>query len=298
VLGALPRLRSSTEGIPLIVAQDAFQPISEAFRSLRTSVRFSAGDQPLRTLLVTSPLPTDGKTFTAANLAAVMAQGGRRVILVDADLRHPMQHKLFDTPRAPGISSALLWEKEAWQGAELDQLFTRTTQNDQVLRPTEVEQLRLVTCGEIPPNPAELLASQRFETFVNWLQKQADVVIFDSPPVLAVTDAPLLASQVDGVILVVDSGSTRRPAAVRAVERLHDVGANVLGVVINRLSPSSNGYYNYYYYHGGYYGSENGRSERDGGWLARLLGRGGRRRGKARERSRQTSQPGGGGRDA
>jgi non-specific protein-tyrosine kinase len=298
VLGALPRLKTSTEDIPLVVARDAFQPISEAFRSLRTSVRFSAVDEPLRTLLVTSPLPTDGKTFTAANLAAVMAQGGRRVILVDADLRHPMQHEMFGMPKEPGISSAMLWEGEEWQGAELDQLFTQTTQSYEVLRETEVEQLRLVTCGKIPHNPAELIASQRFAHFVSWLRKQADVVIFDSPPVLAVTDAPLLASQVDGVILVVDSGETRRPAAVRAVERLHDVGANVLGVVINRLSPSSDGYYNYYYYHGSYYGSENGRSGRRGGRLARLLGRGGPRRANAGAKSRQTSEPRGGGSDA
>ena len=158
-----------------------------------------------------------------------------------------------------------------------------------LLRETDVEGLRGLTGGEHAHNPAELLASHRFEVLISWLEAQADVVILDSPPVLAVTDASLLASQVDGSVLVIDAGETRRPAAVRAVERLHDVGANVLGVVLNRLAPSSDGYY-YYYYHGGYYGGEDGRSPEPAGWLARLVGRGRPGAGGERRRARTADE--------
>jgi Mrp family chromosome partitioning ATPase len=152
--------------------------------------------------------------------------------------------------------------------------------------------------GERAPNPAELLASRRFKLFVSWLEKQADVVVFDSPPVLAVTDASLLANLVDGTLLVLDAGQTRRPAAVRAVERLSDVGANVLGVVLNRLGPSSDGYYYYYYYHGGYYGGEDGRSDQETGWLARMLGKERRERRKEHQETRSANGKRGGERHA
>jgi capsular exopolysaccharide synthesis family protein len=234
---------------------------------------------------VTSPLPTDGKTFTAANLAAVMAQGGQRVILVDADLRRPMQHRLFGLSREPGLTSDIVSAPAGAADAGRDasaRLFSEGGERWGALQETDIDGLLVLTGGERAHNPAELLSSHHFKLLVSWLEKQADVVIFDSPPVLAVTDASLLANLVDGTLLVVDAGQTRRPAAVRAVERLNDVGANVLGVVLNRLAPSSDGYYYYYYYHGGYYGGEDGRSDREAGWLARLLGK---------ERGEQRRQP-------
>jgi non-specific protein-tyrosine kinase len=283
VLGALPRMRRSEEDIPLVVTESPFGPLSEAFRTLRTSVQFSGVDRPLRTLLVTSPLPTDGKTFTAANLAAVMAQGGQTVILVDTDLRRPMQHNLFGLPKEPGMTgklvSAPVSADHVGQG-RLNQLFTEAVRKDSVLRETGVEGLRLMCAGAQAHNPAELLASRRFELLVSWLKQQADVVIFDSPPVLAVTDASLLATQVDGTLLVLDAQKTRRPAAVRAVERLTGVGGNVLGVVLNRMASSSDGYY-YYYYRDKYYVKDDGRSEGSNGWLRGLLSRD--RREKERE---------------
>jgi non-specific protein-tyrosine kinase len=231
VLGTLPRLKESDDHLlTLVVGKDPFQPVAEAFRNLRTSIQFSAVDEPVRTLLVTSPLPTDGKTFTAANLAAVMAQGGRDVILVDSDLRRSVQHRVFGLPKEPGVTSALLSPEE--QGI--------------ALRETDVKGLKVVTGGARAPNPAELLASDRFQDFVAWLKEQADVVIFDSPPVLAVTDAAVLSTVVDATLLVVDHGRTRRAAAAQATERLMNVGGNLLGIVLNRLPPNGDGYY---YYH-------------------------------------------------
>jgi succinoglycan biosynthesis transport protein ExoP len=264
VLGALPHLKEvNGRSVSLVVAEYPLWPISEAFRNLRTSIQFSSLDQPVKTLLITSPLPTDGKTFTAANLAAVMAQGGRSVILVDADLRHPALHQMFGMPKEPGLTAALLTPDE-WMHA---------------LRQTEIEGLLIVTAGAHPPNPAELLASERMQEFTSWLEEQADIVIFDSPPVLAVTDAAVLSHRVDGTLLIFDCGETRKPVAAQAVERLASVGGKVLGVVLNRLAPSEDGYYYYYYYSGA-----DGGATRDekGNWITRLWrpdrGRRGRRR--------------------
>ena len=303
VLGSLPRLQGTpSDSLHLAVAQDPFQPVSEAFRSLRTSVQFSGVDGPLRTLVVTSPLPTEGKTFTAANLAAVMAQGGRRVILVDGDLRRPTQHRLFGLPREPGLTSGMFSPpaeaRDAVPSASAPQPVTGGEGRWGFLRDTDVDGLRVLTSGEQAPNPAELLASHRFELLVSWLKTQADLIIFDSPPVLAVTDASLLANQMDGTLLVVDAGKTRRPAALRAVERLNAVGGNVLGVVLNRLASGSDGYYHYYYYDADHYGGEDGRFGREAGWLARLLGRERRGRHRPRQRSRSADQRQGGARDA
>jgi len=278
VLGALPRLKETDGQIPLVVAEHPLQPVSEAFRSLRTSIQFSSLDQPARTLLVTSPLPTDGKTFTAANLATVMAQGGSSVILVDADLRHPMLHRLFGLPKEPGLTAALLSPDE----------------RAAVLQQTEIEGLRVVTSGSRAPNPAELLASERMQQFVSWLTQEADVVIFDSPPVLAVTDAAVLSNLADGILLIVNCGETRKPAAAQAVERLTSVGGEVLGVVLNRLAPGGDSYYYYYYYYS-YYPSEDDRATRERKrthWIARLLRPGHRRR---RTQRRTTSARGSGG---
>jgi non-specific protein-tyrosine kinase len=254
VLSALPRLQRANGQVSLAVVEDSFHPVAEAFRNLRTSIRFSAVDEPVQTLLVTSPLPTEGKTFTAANLGAVMAQGGQRVIVVDADLRRPLQHRVFQLPKEPGLTSVMLSEEE----------------ESTVLQKTDVEGLQVVTGGPQAPNPAELVASQRFRAFVSRLKEQADTVIFDSPPTLAVSDAAVLSTLVDSTLLVVDHGQTRRPAAVQAVERLMNVGGNVLGVVLNRVPSGGDGYYyyNYYYYSDG----RNGKKINDRfSWLSDLL---------------------------
>ena len=217
----------------LVVAQHPLRPIAEAFRNLRTSIQFTNLDEPPRTLLVTSPQPTDGKSFTAANLAAVIAQGGKSVILVDADLRHPTLHKTFDLALEPGLTEALLAVED----------------RPRAIRQTSVERMRIVSVGSRAPDSTELLASQTFKRFIAELREQADVVILDSPPVLAVSDAAVLSTLVDGVVLVMDSGKTRIPAAVQAAERIASVGGVILGVVLNRVKARGGGYYYYYYYH-------------------------------------------------
>lgn len=233
VLGILPRLGKNSLETEVVVAKHPLRPIAEAFRNLRTSIQFTNLDEPPRTLLVTSPQPTDGKSFTAANLAAVIAQGGKSVILVDADLRHPTLHHTFNLPLEPGLTEALLAVED----------------RPRAVRQTDVESLRVVSVGSRAPDSTELLASQTFKRFIGELREQADVVILDSPPVLAVSDAAVLSTLVDGVILVMDSGKTRIQAAVQAAERIASVGGVILGVVLNRVKARSGGHYYYYYYH-------------------------------------------------
>ncbi len=233
VLGIVPYLGKNGVQTEVIVAKHPLRPAAEAFRNLRTSIQFTNLDEPPRTLLVTSPQPTDGKSFLAANLAAVIAQGGKSVILVDADLRHPTLHKTFAMPIEPGLTEALLAVED----------------RPRALRETEVERLRVVSVGSRAPDSTEMLASQTFKHYIAELTEQADVVVLDSPPVLAVSDAAVLSTLVDGVVLVMDAGKTRTPAAVQATERLASVGGVILGVVLNRVKARSGGYYYYYYYH-------------------------------------------------
>lgn len=233
-LGGIARIEGVDYPAKLIAAKHPRSPIAEAYRVLRTNLQFSTVDQPSRTLMVTSPNPVEGKSVTAANLATVMAQSGKRTILVDADLRRPVQHHIFETTNAEGLTTLLL-------DGKIDPAAA--------LKPTSVENLYVLPSGPIPPNPAELIGSKRMGELIKALAHQADVVIFDSPPVLAVSDAPTLATRVDGTLLVIDAGNTRRGLAHRAKEALTAVGAHVLGVALNRLSARSGGYYYYYYYY-------------------------------------------------
>ena len=208
-------------------------PVSEAYRSLRTNVEFAAVDAPARTLLVTSAIPGEGKTTTAANLAVVFAQAGRRTLLLDGDFRKPGIHRIFDLSNARGLS---------------DLLRSDATSLDDVAQPTEQENLRVIATGPLPPNPAELLASQRMRTILDRLAGAADLVIIDSPPLQAVTDAAILSSITDGTLFVVDAGRTRRGAVRNGREALAKAEARVLGVALNRMSEKSSGGYYYYDY--------------------------------------------------
>lgn len=243
-LGAIPRTRQDS-GDPdaerqLVTFLNPKSPVSEAYRVLRTNIQFSSLDKPIRTLLVTSANPSEGKSTTASNLAAVMAQTGQRVVLIDTDLRRPVIHKVFNIPNNLGLTSALLTNPDAATVAHL-------------IQPTQIKNLSVLTSGPLPPNPSELLGSHRMGALIEALNSIADIIIFDSPPVLAVTDSAVLARQLDGVLLVVDSGETREPLARRAAEEMSKVGAQILGVALNRLSPTNtDGYYYYYYHH--YYG--------------------------------------------
>lgn len=212
-------------------------PAAEAYRTLRTNVEFACVDAPVRTLLVTSSIPSEGKTTTSGNLAVAFAQAGRTVILLDADLRKPGVHKPFNLPNISGLTSLLRTDDVAI---------------DDVAQETEEDNLRVITTGPLPPNPAELLASQRMKTILERLVAVADLVILDSPPLQAVTDAAILSSVTDGTLLVVDAGRTRRGAAGHGREALAKSGARILGVALNRLSQRAQADYVYYDYYGAY----------------------------------------------
>ena len=245
-LGAIGQ-RKGDEG-ELILSEHPRAALSEAYRRLRTNVRFSSLDNPVKTLLVTSPGTTEGKSVTAANLAVAMAQAGLKVVLVDADLRRPRVHRIFGLEKSSGLTQSLL-----------------VGRLDGNVRATDkAEGLGILTCGEIPPNPAELLGSQRMVALLADLKAHVDVVIIDSPPLLPVTDAAVLARSVDGVLLVLQAGKTRRSAATQAMESLRQVGANVIGAVLNAVPLRRGGYYYYYYnyYHRDGYGPDGGQPER------------------------------------
>lgn len=213
----------------LVTLSDPRSPVAEAYRSLRTNLEFSSLDEPLRTMVVTSPAPEAGKSTTLANLAVTMAQAGKQVILVDCDLRRPSLHEIFDVPNSTGLTSVILDD----------------TTSMPPLCETGVAGLKLLTSGPLPPNPAELLGSRRMAELIKTLREQADIVLFDAPPVIAVTDAAILASQVDGVLLVLNAGVTRREHAQRARAALDRVNARLVGTVLNnvKLDTSLYGYY-------------------------------------------------------
>jgi len=275
LVGEVPRIQGSGNGYGdmLIAHRDPVSAASEAYRVLRTNVRFSSVDRPLRTLMVTSPGPTEGKSVTAANLGAVLAQAGAKTLIVDTDLRRPVQHKILGVSNHRGLSDAIL---------DADRAVMDYVQG------TEVDNLFVLAAGQLPPNPSELLGSERLGEIVDELLRHMDTVVFDSSPALMVADAAVLGSRVDGVIVVADSGQTRRALAVSGVEKLRQAKANLLGVVLNRAPQARSGYYymyNYYYYRSdeddrnGHHGAPH-RTRR--GWLSRLWRR---RRGVRRSHS-------------
>lgn len=241
-LGAIDVIRthSSNSNLDpkLITAVEPRHPVSEAYRSIRTNLRFSAIDNRLQTLAVTSSMAGEGKSVTAANLSIVMAQLGLSVVLVDADLRRPTQHKLFQLNPRPGLSDALLSE---------DRMLQR------YLHQVDIPNLSILPCGVLPPNPAELLSSQRMRQVVEDLHTEADVVILDTPPILVVTDAAVLASYLRNIVLVVNAKRTRQSLLARSIESLQKIDANLCGVVVNELNRSSR---DYYYYDEDYASSE------------------------------------------
>jgi Mrp family chromosome partitioning ATPase/capsular polysaccharide biosynthesis protein len=262
-LGAIARIEGVDYPQKLIAVNAPTSPIVESYRILRTNLQFSTVDLPAHTLMLSSPGPGEGKSVTLANLAVVLAQSGLRVIVVDTDLRRPVQHKIFDLPNRYGLSDALL----QLQAGVAERIYAvgaldGDEANDPVaqpvapyLQPTMVANLRVLTTGKLPPNPAELLGSKRMLDLIEMLKSDADLVLFDSPPTLVVADAAILSGHVDGVIMVNDAGQTRTQETRRAVDELRRVGANLLGVVLNRMSRRSGGY-NYYYYYYYYYSGD------------------------------------------
>lgn len=215
----------------LITHYDPKSVISEQYRTIRTNIQYSLIDEELKTLMVTSAGLGEGKSTTISNLAVVMAQQGNHVILVDADLRKPTVHHTFRSTNTRGLTNVL----------------TRQSDIDEVIAKTEIERLSILPSGPIPPNPSELLSSKMMGRTVQYLSEQFDIVLFDCPPILAVTDAQILANYCQGVILVVKSRATEIEAAQKAKEQLQHVNAKLLGVVLNDREMNGGTYYYYYY---------------------------------------------------
>jgi polysaccharide biosynthesis transport protein len=230
-LGSVAPIESEQLSDQLVVLNHPRSPQAEAYRGLRTNLQYSSIDRPLRSLLVTSANPQEGKSITAVNLAIAFAQSGQRVILVDADMRRPFQHKLLSLSNNAGLTNVLLDSDE---------------RISDVLQSVAVENLRVMPSGPLPPNPSEMLGSTRMEHLIESLQRESDIVIFDSPPVLAVTDSIVLGARVDGVLLVVEAGRARYIQVQRCKEALTKVGAPLLGVVLNRAVVRGESYHSYY----------------------------------------------------
>ncbi len=227
-LGSIAQIEGKDYPGMLVAARYPRSTITEAYRMLRTNLQYSAVDHPLRTLMVTGAESLDGKSLTAANLAVVLAHAGQRVILVDADLRRPTQHQIFELDNHVGLTSLLL-----------DPAATLS----RALLPTKVERLYLLASGPLPPNPSELLGSKRMGDLIEMLRREADIVVFDSPPLTAVTDAAVLAPRLDGTLLVVRAGRTRRAIAQQVKHTLTGLGAHLVGVCLNNLPGRRTGYY-------------------------------------------------------
>lgn len=235
-LAAVPELITEHEHEKLVMLSTTPHPAAEAYRMLRTNLQFASVDRPLDMLLVTSPAPEDGKSLTAANLASAYTRAGKRVILVDADLHRPSQQHFFRLRNNWGLTLAL---------------FDNHMELDALLQETEVLGLQVMTTGPLPPNPAELLGSRRMQEILLELREMADIVIVDSPPISAVSDALILTSQADGVLLVVKSGKTSRTVARKAIDTLRQVKAHVIGTVYNGTAEHNGDYtydYTYTYY--------------------------------------------------
>lgn len=261
----------SSDGQGPIVAVKPKSSIAEGYRVLRTNLQFSAMGlgKSGTLLLVTSAQPQEGKTTSLANMGVSLAQAGKRVLLVDTDLRRPALHEHFQLPNEVGLTNLLL-EREA----SVEHVIQRTT----------VDGLHVLTSGRLPANPAEVLSFPETAALLEQLRPLADYVLLDSPPVLSVADASILAQTTDGVLMVVEMGKTRTDVFQRAVAALEGVKANVLGVVLNKVSTRSGGYYYdhyYYYYYSSYYTDEEGkpkkRRRKSRSLLARLLRRGGKK---------------------
>ena len=222
-----------------IVQNEPKSPISEAFRTLRTNIKFSSMDKPLKTILVTGPIPEVGKSSVSINLALTIAQNKEKVVVIDADFRKPTLHKIFGQDAKTGLANILIGDKKL---------------KDVVRNLTKIDPyLYFIPSGPIPPNPSELLGSNKMKELLKELKNEFDIILIDSPPIVVVTDALVLANEVDGVIMVLNFGEVTRETAKQAKQLLEKVNANMLGVVLNKIDMEKEGHYypyNYYYYYG------------------------------------------------
>lgn len=224
----------------LVCESDPRSPAAEAYRTLRTNLQFAALSQGPQTLLITSASPGEGKTTTVGNLGVILAQAGQRVCVIDSDLRRPSLHRVFAVSNASGLTTALVSDRAV----------------QEVAVPTRVAGLDLVPSGPVPPNPAEVLGSKQMKRFLEWAQAAYDVVLLDSPPVLAVSDASVLASEASGVVLVIRVRRTPQDAVRRAAEQIEAVRGKVVGVLLNAVDLKRDGYYYRYYTYSSVYGAD------------------------------------------
>ncbi|MGO8674184.1 MAG: polysaccharide biosynthesis tyrosine autokinase [Capsulimonadaceae bacterium] len=243
-LGYVPAL--STDDAKLLPLMQSFAPAAESYRVLRTNIHFASIDNPAQTLLISSANQGEGKSTTSLNVAYAMGLDGKRVIIVDTDLRRPSLHRMLSIPSVPGVTDVLLGN------APLTAALRQLEHHPMV---------RVLPAGSIPPNPGELVNSKAFVQLIEQLKGMADIVVFDSPPLLAAADGAIIASMMDGTILIVETGRTKKGAAARAHRILQGARAKVLGVVYNRMSGTSDGYYYYYNYK---YTSANAAGAKDG----------------------------------
>ncbi|TJX12821.1 CpsD/CapB family tyrosine-protein kinase [Tissierella creatinini] len=233
------------ENVKLFTLRNPKSIVSEAFRTLRTNIQFTNIDKSIRTIVITSSGPGEGKTIVVSNLAISIAQTEKRVLLVDCDMRKPRIHKVFGINNREGLTNILMGEKVLadveYRGEE------------------SIKSLTVVTSGPIPPNPSELLGSRRMKDFLEDMRDHFDMIIIDSPPINLVTDSAILSTIADGTIMVVEVGKTEAEAAINGKELLDKVNANLLGVVLNKIPTKERSYYNYGYYHyNEYYGDDEG----------------------------------------
>jgi non-specific protein-tyrosine kinase len=229
IIGVIPHDETASRG--LVTQLEPRSPVSEAYRSLRTNIEYANAAHPLTRIVITSATPSDGKSTIAANLATVIAQGEKGISLLDADMRRPRVHSLMNLSQRSGLSELFLQNTLVLNGQH---------------QHTNIHNLRVISAGKTPPNPADLLGSNRMKEVLDAAQKESDVLIIDSPPVLSVTDAAVLSPLVDGFILVVKAGATQSSAIKQAVVQLRQIGANLIGLVVNDVR-FDNSNYSYYY---------------------------------------------------
>ncbi|MFC4100422.1 CpsD/CapB family tyrosine-protein kinase [Paenibacillus xanthanilyticus] len=217
---------------PLISLLNPKSPVTEAYRSIRTNIDFSSLDNNVQVIMSTSATPGEGKSTTISNLAVVYAQSDKKVVLIDADLRKPTMHHTFKLSNRFGLSS----------------LLTRQVDLASAVQETAVPNLSVITSGPIPPNPSEMVASGRMSALIEELRGQFDIILIDTPPMLAVTDAQIIATKCDGVVIVLDSGRVKKDMALKVQDQLNQVNAKILGVVLNNVKKKNGSGYYYYEY--------------------------------------------------
>lgn len=242
-LGPVPAFSGeiTQEGVSeeLVLIHSPKSTASESFRGIRTGILFSSADTPPQVILITSAAPSEGKSSCAANIGMTLAMAGSKVVILDCDMRRPRQHKIFNCPRDIGISSVLVG----------------TSPLSDVVIHTMVENLDLIPCGPIPPNPSEIVGSKKIKQLIDVLRKNYQHILIDSPPITAVTDAVLLSQATDSVLLVIRAGSTPKPVIQNGIEQLKNVNAHIMGAILNVIKTGRDSYYYYQYYYY-YYGDD------------------------------------------